>query len=401
MWLNIKQTEASVMIGHASLFSQVLSLIDRHHFAGMVKALNAEKHAKGFTCWGQFVAMLFCQLAKAKSLREIVQGLRCCEGKLKHLGIEEHPKRSTLSYANEHRPWELYRSVFYALLERCMAIAPSKKFRFKNKLLSMDATVIELCATMFDWAKFRQAKGALKVHLLLDHDGYLPVFAHITEGREHELLTIRHLHFARGTIVAFDRAYIDYKLFEQWSVNGVYFVTRMKQNANWWTDTRQVVPKGSTVVKDEIGEFHIGHAGRKIVHSYRKVTVWLEDKKEELVLLTNNFKLAARTIAAIYKERWQIELFFKALKQNLRVKTFVGTSANAVHIQIWTALIAILLLKYLQFKATMAWALSNLAALLHWNLFTYRDLWQWINRPTDGPTEQPDAEQLCMVLDSI
>ncbi len=282
-----------------------------------------------------------------------------------------------------------------------MAIAPGKKFRFKNKLLSMDATIVELCATMFDWAKYRQAKGAVKVHLLLDHDGYLPVFAHITEGREHELLTIRKLHFARGTIVAFDRGYIDYKLFEEWSSRGVYFVTRMKQNADWWTDIRQTVPRGSAVLKDEIGEFHVGHAGRKVVQSDRKVTVWLEDKKEELVLLTNNFKLAARTIAAIYKERWQIELFFRALKQNLRLKTFVGTSANAVHIQIWTALVAILLLKYLQFKATMVWALSNLAALLHWNLFTYRDLWQWINRPMDVPPERPAAEQMCLVLDSI
>lgn len=146
------------MVGHASLFSQVLSLVDRGHFARSVKELNAERCAKGFTCWGQLVAMLFCQLAQAKSLREIEQGLRSCEGKLRHLGVEEHPRRSTLAYANEHRAWELYRCVFYSLLERCMAIAPGKRFRFKNKLLSLDSTIIELCATMFDWAKFRQAK---------------------------------------------------------------------------------------------------------------------------------------------------------------------------------------------------------------------------------------------------
>jgi hypothetical protein len=389
------------MVGHASLFSQVLSLIDRSHFTGAVRDLKAERYTKGFTCWGQFVAMLFCQMAQAKSLREIVQGLQSCEGKLRHLGIEEHPKRSTLSYANEHRPWALYQCVFYSLLERCLAIAPGKKFRFKNKLLSMDATIIELCATMFDWAKFRQAKGALKVHLLLDHDGYLPVFAHITEGREHELLTLRKLHFGRGTIVVFDRAYTDYRLYEDWSTRGVYFVTRMKANANWWTDRRQSVHSSSSGLKDEVGEFHIGHAGRKIVHRYRKVTVWLEEKNQELVLLTNNFKLAARTIAAIYKERWQIELFFKALKQNLRIKTFVGTSANAVHIQIWTALIAMLLLKYLQFRSTLSWALSNLVALLRWNLFTYRDLWTWINRPTETPPESRVPEQLCLVLDSM
>lgn len=388
------------MVCHTSLFSQVLSLIDRNHFVRTVKELSAEKHAKGFTCWGQFVAMLFCQLAQAKSLREIVQGLRSCEGKLNHVGVAEHPKRSTLAYANEHRPWKLYQGVFYSLLERCMAIAPGKKFRFKNKLLSMDATIIELCATMFDWAKFRQAKGALKVHLLLDHDGYLPVFAHITEGRENELLTMRKLHFGRGTIVVFDRAYNDYHLFERWCSDGVFFVTRLKKNAYWTSVEKQAVPQGSPIRRDEIGEFQFLHAGRKVVHAYRKVTVWLEEKKEELVLLTNNFKLSARTIAAIYKERWQIELFFKALKQNLRIKTFVGTSVNAVHIQIWTALIAILLLKYLQFRATLAWALSNLVALLRWNLFTYRDLWTWINKPTDTPPESVFPEQLSLVLDS-
>jgi hypothetical protein len=388
------------MVRQASLFSQVLTLIDRHHFAGVAQELKAEKHAKGFTCWGQLVAMLFCQLAQAKSLREIVQGLQSCEGKLQHLGVSASPKRATLAYANAHRPWELYRCVFYALLERCMAIAPQHRFRFKNKLLTLDATVIELCATMFDWAKFRQAKGALKVHLLLDHDGYLPVFAHITEGREHELLTVRKLRFGRGTIVVFDRAYTDYHLYEEWSAQGVYFVTRMKANADWWTDHRQVVPPGSSVLKDEIGEFHVWHAGRRVVHRYRKVTVRVEEKKEPLVLLTNNLTLAARTIAAIYKERWQVELFFKALKQNLRVKTFVGTSANAVHIQIWTALIAIMLLKYLQFRSTLSWALSNLVALLRWNLFTYRDLWEWINEPFGTPPGTPVSEQMLLVLDS-
>lgn len=274
-----------------------------------------------------------------------------------------------------------------------MAIAPGKRFRFKNKLLSMDSTVIELCATMFDWAKFRQAKGALKVHLLLDHDGYLPVFAHITEGRENDVRTLQRLHFGRGTIVVFDRGYTDYNLFERWCCDGVFFVTRLKKNAYWTPIQKQAVPQGANILSDEVGEFQFLHAGRKIVHPYRKVKVWVQEKQEELVLLTNNFRLSARTIAAIYKERWQIELFFKALKQNLRIKTFVGTTANAVHIQIWTALIAMLLLKYLQFRSALHWALSNLVALLRWNLFTYRDLWAWIN-------QSPPTEQLYFVLDS-
>jgi Domain of unknown function (DUF4372) len=163
------------MLSHASLFSQMLSVVDRHHFEREVGRLNAERHAKGFSCWSQFVAMMFCQLAQAKSLREIIDGLACCEGKLRHLGLREGPKRATLSYANARRPWQLYEALFYSVLGLAQSLAPSKRFRFKNKLFSLDATVIELCLSLFDWAKFRQTKGAIKLHVLLDHDGYLPV----------------------------------------------------------------------------------------------------------------------------------------------------------------------------------------------------------------------------------
>ena len=282
-----------------------------------------------------------------------------------------------------------------------MAIAPPHKFRFKNKLLSLDSTIIDLCQSMFDWARYRQGKGAVKLHMLLDHDGYLPVFARITEGRENDLKTLQKMHFGAGTIVVFDRAYTDYHLFERWCRDGVFFVTRMKKNANWWTERHQPIPKNSKILKDEIGEFHLGHAGRKIVHSYRKITIWIEEKQKEMVLLTNNFKLAASTIAAIYKERWQIEIFFKTLKQNLHIKTFIGTSSNAVHIQIWTALISILLLKYIKFKSSLKWAMSNLVALLRWNLFTYRDLWRWIDEPFKTEPEKPPPRQMQLVLDSI
>ena len=179
------------MVKQASLFSQLLCLVDRHHFEREVRRWNAERHAKGFSCWSQFVAMMFCQLAQAKSLREIVDGLACCEGKLKHLGLENSPRRSTLCYANAHRPWQLYEGVFHSLLNLAQGLAPAKGFRFKNKLFSLDATVIDLCLSLFDWAKFRQTKGTIKLHLLLDHDGYLPVFATVSEGAHHELAVAR------------------------------------------------------------------------------------------------------------------------------------------------------------------------------------------------------------------
>ncbi len=198
----------------SSIFGQILHLFSKREFFEKVCETKAERGAKGFSCWDQFVAMLFCQLGQAHSLREICGGLATCFGKAKHLGLKAAPKRSTLSYANGHRPWQLYQKTFYLLLGKCQQLNFGKRrFRFKNKLFSLDATVIELCASIFDWAKFRQTKGAVKLHLLLDHDGYLPIFAHITDGKTHELKVARTMHFPPGSIVAMDRGYIDYELF--------------------------------------------------------------------------------------------------------------------------------------------------------------------------------------------
>jgi len=382
------------MVRSSSLFSQVLGLISRHEFEQDVRAVKADRHAKGFSSWTQMVSMLFCQLAQAQSLREITSGLRCCVGKLNHLGLQEAPKRSTLSYANEHRPWQLYERTFYRLLGRCREVAPGHKFRFKNKLLSMDASMIELCVTMFDWAKYQRTKGAVKLHLLLDHEGYLPTFALLTDGKTHEVRVAREVQLAPGSIIAIDRGYTDLALFSRWTSEGVWFVTRMKQQLVYQVIAEQEVPQQRKILRDQIIVLSSAKARRKCKQQLRRLEVWDERKQEVVVLLTNHLKFGASTIAAIYKDRWQIEMFFKALKQNLKVKTFVGTSANAVRIQIWTALIAMLLLKYLQFKSRLGWALSNLVALLRWNLFTYRDLWAWLDNPYETPPETAGPEQL-------
>jgi hypothetical protein len=391
------------MVRCTSLFSQVLSLIGRVEFAKHLRELKAERGSKGFSCWGQLVGMLFCQLAQAQSLREICDGLRCCLGKLNHLGLKEAPHRSTLSYANARRPWQVFEGTFYDLLESCRKLAPQKKFRFRNKLLSLDASVIELCVTLFDWAKFRQTKGAVKLHLLLDHEGYLPSFALITEGRTHEIRVARALKLPVGSIVAMDRGYNDYRLFGQWTAAGVWFVTKMKSNASYAVVEKQGGLIQRNILSDEIIRLTGLEAEKKCPYPLRRVVVWDATKQESIVLLTNHLGFGPTTISAIYKDRWQIELFFKALKQNLKVKTFVGTSANALRIQIWTALIAMLLLKYLQLKSRLGWALSNLVALLRWNLFTYRDLWEWIDNPFETPPLSSLPQQLLlpdMKLDS-
>ena len=396
---NTRTSAAGGQPGCASPFSQILNIVDRAQFEAAVKRTGAADRTKGFSCWDQFVAMSFCQLAQAKSLREIEEGLACCQGRLRHLGINEAPARSTLSYANRVRPAALFEQVFYTVLGRCQSAAPRHKFRFKHKLLSLDSTVLELCASMFDWARFRRTKGAAKLHLLLDHDGCLPVFAHVTEGAVADVSVAQQLVLPPGSIVAMDRGYNDYRLFEAWSEQKVGFVTRLKANA-WYAavETNHSSDQGQ-IRCDEVIVFQPLIAGRTITGKYRRIEVWIEEKQESLVLLTNLMDLSAATIAAIYKQRWQIELFFKALKQNLRIKTFVGTSANAVHIQLWAALITILLVKYLQFKSRSGWALSHLVALLRWNLFSYRDLWSWLNQPLDTPPLAPPDSQL--VLDSI
>ena len=366
-----------------SIFSQLLQLFPRHEFESTVKETKASRHSKGFTCWGQFVSMLFCQLGRAHSLREITGGLRSCEGKLKHLGISA-PAHSTLAYANEHRPWELYQKVFFSLLARCRnQIVVNKKFRFKNKLVSLDSSVIDLCLSLYDWAKFRRTKGAIKLHLILDHDGYLPSFAVITEGKVSDVKVAHTLKFDPGTIVVYDRGYNDYLLFGRWTDQGLYFVTRMKDNAVFEVVEEKPIPHNRNLLKDQIIRLTGFTAEERCPHLLRRVEFYDQEKDTIFVFLTNHFKLGSTTIAAIYKDRWQIELFFKALKQNLKIKTFVGTSPNAVKIQIWTALIAILILRFLQLQARFKWSLSNLVALLGMNLFPHRDLWTWLNKPFD------------------
>jgi hypothetical protein len=291
------------------VYSQLLQLFSRGQFARAVKHHQAERNAKGFSSWEQFVAMLFCQLAHLNSLREVCMGLASCESPLKHLGISATPKKSTLAYANANRPWELYESIFMQLLEKCQtetAVHSRRKFRFKNKLMSLDASIIELSATMFDWAKYTQQKGAIKLHLLLDHDGYLPSFAVVTEGKYSELNVARDMRLKAGTILAVDRGYNDYVWFRQLTRDGVFFVTRMKTNTVYTTIEVRAVPEKGNVLSDQI--ISVPSLGKhdEAPVLFRRIEYWNADKQEILVFFTNLLHLAASTVAAIYKDRWQI-----------------------------------------------------------------------------------------------
>ena len=382
-----------------SIFGQILKFFPRFQFESFVRQTRSSYNTKGFSCWDQFVAMLFCQLGQAHSLREICGGLATFLGKIVHLGLSKAPSRSTLAYANEHRPWQLYEKLFFHVLGLCKSEFGGKhKFRFKNKLLSFDATVIKLCLSIFNWARYRRTKGAIKLHLLLDHAGYLPQFVNVTTGKVHEVNILKHLSFEPGTIVVIDRGLVDYEQWAKWTQNDIYFVTRLKKNAAYQVVRTNKIPRNKNILKDQIIKLEGFYSKKKCPYYLRLVEKWDPENKESVVFVTNNIRLAASTIAAIYKDRWQIETFFKAIKQNLRIKTFVGTSFNAVMIQIWTALIAILILKYLKAKSKVRWSLSNLAAMLRMNLLTYKDLWDWVNQPYFSLPEKPKLVQERLAL---
>lgn len=380
------------MTRFCSIMNQLLQVFPRGEFEKAVKETKAERHARGFRSWDHFVAMLFCQLADAQSLREITGGLASCEGRLEQFGTKV-PKRSTLGYANEHRPWELFQSVFYNTMERCRAeLGHKTKFRFKNRLLSIDSSVVTLCSEMFPWATYSRQKGAVKLHFTLDHAGYLPEAMVITTGAYSEMTVLRRRSYARGTILVMDRGFVDFGWFGQLNQNGVVFVTRIKRDTRYEiVEHRQVVP-GKGILSDDVIRLTSRRSRKRYPETLRLVTVETTEGKR-LEFLTNHMTLAASTIANIYKDRWQIETFFKLLKQNLRIKSFVGTSANAVWTQIWTALIAMLLIKFLQLKARFGWSFSNLVYFLRMNLLVYRDLWDWLHDPlTVEPALAPPSQ---------
>lgn len=309
------------------------------------------------------------------------------------MGIGKAPNKSTLSYANKHRPAELFEELFWTMSHRFRQSGGlgnrKRKFRFKNKLLSLDSTTISLCLNLFPWARFRRAKGGVKVHVLLDHDDYMPSYVWITEAKRHDRTVAKDVALKPGSIVAFDRAYNDYSLFSYWTANEVFFVTRQKENAVYQVVDERTPPQNRSILADQIIKLTGPRAEERCPQLLRRVVVWDERNQQEIVLLTNHLDFGASTIAAIYKDRWEIEIFFKTLKQHLKVKTFIGTSENALRIQIWTALIALLLLKYLHHLSRFGWSMSNLATMLRLNLFTYRDLTTWLHDPFGQPPVPP------------
>ncbi len=370
---------------NVTLFSQIISKLDRSKFNRLIVEGNTDKHNKGFNSWTHLVSMLFCQFAKSQSVRDISNGLRSATGNLNHLGIQKAPSKSSISYQNKNRDYNLFKSYYYQLLGSLGQQAGFKrvKFKIKSKIFLLDSTTISLSLSLFNWAKYKTAKGAVKMHTLLDYDGNLPAYVNITDGKTADNKGAYDIPLLKGSVIVADRFYNDFPLLNIWDSNGVHFVIRHKDNLKFKSVKEIPLPENrhQHILKDEIIELTGVLSVTKYSKQLRRVTIWDEVNQQVIELITNQLTWSANTIGELYKSRWQVEIFFREIKQLLHIKSFIGTSENAVMIQIWTALITILVLKVLKALAKFNWHLSNLVAFIRLNLFVKIDLQLWLDKP--------------------
>ncbi len=359
----------------STVLSQIVRIFPRHEFQALANKYHAGQKFRSFSRWTQFVALLTAQLTGRDSLRDIVENMTAQAGKLYHLGIKPF-SRATLSRANEQQPHKLYEALFLRLMNRCQVLAPrNKAFKLKGKIYLLDASLVDLTLSLFPWAQYRKGKGAAKLHIGLDADGYLPAFVSMTPGKEHEINVGRELELPKGSYVVFDRGYTDYSWYQELTEDGVFFVTRLKSNAVSTPGPLRRGRKSLGVLRDQQIKL------KGIDSTYRKVCYLDEETGITYEFLTNALDLPAATVAQLYKERWQIELFFKWIKQNLRVKSFLGTSFNAVMTQLWIALCAYLVLAFLKFQSKLRHSMQQMLRLLQLNLFERRDFMELFSPP--------------------
>lgn len=368
-----------------TLFAQILQIINRDSFKKLVSKYKANKHCKGNDSWTHFVTMLFCHFSKSNSLNEICNGVRSATGDLNHLGVTKALKKSSLAYINEHRSWELFRDMYFELYDRLRpSLKLSRKLLPKRQIFLLDSTTIDLCLNVFDWAKFRVKKGAIKLHTVLDFDECMPVFVDMSDGKKHDITAAKDIEFPTGSVVVADRGYMDFSWLYELKKQDVFFVVRCRENVKMELEERMLRKRNDDISNVEVdweGHFSLYKSKRDYPDKIRLVQIWDEEEQIYIELLTNNFTWTASTIEELYKRRWSIESFFKEIKTHLKIKSFIGTSMNAVLIQIWTALITILLLKSLQRTAKYKWHLSNLIAFIRLNLFVKIDLQLWLDKP--------------------
>lgn len=377
-----------------TIFSQIAQTIDKDLVAKVVREHQADKHSKGFPVWNQLMCMLFCHLSNAQSLRDITYGMCSTTGNLNHIDVRSLPRRSTLSYANAHRNWEVFRDIYLALHKKLNGKLGGRRIDLpiKSKVYLLDASLVQMSLAVFDWAIYRQVKGAMKLHTVLDYDSAMPTYIYVTDGKQNEIIHTRDMTFPEGCVVVADRGYLDFALLNQWSSKqNIRFVVRGRKKMEYDV-MEELSADYEGVVSDQIIQLTGIKGGRKYPERLRRVEVWDEENQKRIILLTNDLtNWTAETISNLYRARWEIELFFKDVKQHMKIKSFVGTSLNAVLIQIWTAMITLLLLKYLKELAKFGWHLSNLVSFLRFNLLVSVHLYKWLDEPIFTRARSPGS----------
>lgn len=363
-----------------TVLNQVVRFFKRHEFESLARKHHVGQKFRSFSRWTQFTAMLVGQLSSRKSLRDLVDNVKAQGHKLYHLGMKPVP-RSTLARVNEEQPHQLYKELFHKLLGRCQVMAPKNRFKLDAKIYLLDATIINLCLKVFPWATYQQTKGAIKLHVGLSADGYLPEFFDVTKGKEHEINWAKLLKLPVGSFVVFDRGYTDYLWYQALMEAGVFFVARLKDNALVEYFKKRPGRKAKGVILDQ-------EIALKGIRGKLRLVQFIAEDGNEYRFVTNADHLPAATVAELYKERWQIELFFKWIKQNLRVRTFLGASENAVLTQLWIALCVYLVLAWLKFMSKIGLSMQEMLRLLQLNLFERRDLDTLFKPPQPTPNPQ-------------
>ena len=380
------------ILGVSIVFRQLLDLLPRHEFDAEARQHQEGQRLRVMSRWAQFVALGLGQLGGLQSLRDIVGNLRAQPHKLYHLGVRAFVSRSSLARVNAQQPYTLYEALFGRLLARCQQRAPRHGFRFKNKLYAVDASTIDLCLAAFPWASFRRTKGAIKLHVGVDLAGHLPTFISVTDGKTGDVTVARTWTFPAGSVVVADRAYLDFGWLHQLQQRGVTFVTRLKRNVRYQVVREHDVDIRTGVLSDQTIELTSARSRKAYPGTLRRVGYWDEETRRSYVFVTNNTTWVGKTIANLYKSRWQIELFFKWIKQHLKVKRFVGRTKNAVLSQLWVATCMYLLLAYLKFVLRLSWSLHQMLRVLQLNLFDRRPLVELFTTPS--PPGSPDPQML-------
>ena len=354
-----------------TIFSQIMSYIPKNSFDSCVKKYRGNYKVQSFTCWEQFLAMSFAQLTYRESLRDIETCLRAMQNKLYHIGIRSKISRSTLAAANQNRDWRIYADFAYILIDQAKELYRDDKFfkELDETVYALDSTTIDLCLSLFPWAKFRKTKSAIKIHTLLDLQNNIPSFISITDGSVHDVNILDDLITEIGAFYVLDKGYIDFERLYNLNNNSAYFVTRAKSNFQFKRIYSHQVDKSLGLICDQSILLKGFYPSKDYPDKIRRIKYFDSQNNRRLVFLTNNFHLPAITIANLFKQRWQIELFFKWIKQNLKIKSFYGNTPNAVKTQVCIAISVYVLLAIIKKKLKIEHSLYTFLQLISISIF--------------------------------